>query len=153
MLLLNPSWAQRPITLGRQASRRPRCHLALQWQRASSPHGHWVSPCGKSLLGREQHSDHAGQGQHTASTPGPPAAGKRWSDVQITAQARWFSGKSCRIWLRGPAEKLVLLLNPPTQQQRALCTAEHNRQGPTTLLPLKLQGETPSKAFKIRDLI
>lgn len=99
----------------------------------------------------QQHRDHAGQGQHTASTPGPPAVGKRWSDVQITAQARWFSGKSCRIWLRGPAEKLVLLLNPPTQQQRALCTAEHNRQGPTTLLPL--QGETPSKAFKIRDLI
>lgn len=43
----------------------------------------------------------AGQKQHTASTLGLLGAGKSWSDVQITSQGCWFSGRSCRIWSKG----------------------------------------------------
>lgn len=127
MLLLNPSRAQRAIALGRQPSMKAMCHLALQ-------HQHPPHMCTGALL--EENPSLGGSSTTAgAELPGAEHCIHTWttssrSDVQITTPACWFSGKSCRIWLKGPDEKPLLLLHPPTQQQWALCTA-----APTQAVP------------------
>lgn len=99
MLLLNPSRAQRSIALGRQASTKPRCHLALQPEL-----------------------------KHTGGllTENPSLGGSSTA-----------AGAACT-------------LGPLAADPAALGTL--HRQRPTTPLPLKLWGKTPSKAFKIREI-
>lgn len=64
MLLLNPSRAQRSIALGRQASTKPRCHLALQPELKHTG----------GLLAENPSLGGSSTAAGAASTLGPPAA-------------------------------------------------------------------------------
>lgn len=89
----NPAWNQ-GATSPFSESILPTCALGDSWQKI---------PRWEGAAQQQEQSYHAGQKEHAASTLGPLAAGKHWPDVQITTLAHWFSGKSCRIWLKGPA--------------------------------------------------